>query len=100
MQWTSEESFRAADHRRCGPLEVEFGSRWFGASDEDPWRVVWLEATAELVAVQFDGPVNLLAVAVDRPAVERGLRGWWQVCGHRGSLPWVEHRAADLASKG
>ena len=94
--WPSEDAFRAADHRRQLPVEVEFGARWFGGAEEDPWRVCWLERTRELVAVQLDGPVRLLAAAVDRPAVERALRGWWQVCGHRGSLPWVEHRAAEL----
>jgi hypothetical protein len=31
-----------------------------------------------------------------RHVVERTLRGWWQVCGHRGSLPWVHHRGREL----
>lgn len=98
-QWRSETSFRDADPRRAGPLEVEFGSRWFEAVDDAPWRVVWLEATGELVVVQLDGPVRLLATTPDRSAVERALRGWWQVCGHRGSLPWVEHRAAEVRDR-
>ncbi len=96
--WVSEAAFRAADPRRRGPVEVELGARWFASVDEDPWRVCWLEETGELVAVQLDGPVRLLASGVARSEVERALRGWWQVCGHRGSLPWVEHRAAELAA--
>lgn len=99
--WETERAFRNADARRGLPVEIEFGARWFGAEDDDPWQVRWLGATGELVAIQLDGgPVRLLAHAVARVDVEAALRGWWQVCGHRGSLPWVERRAATIATGG
>lgn len=105
-EWQDLEAFRAADGRRCGPLAVEFGSLWMASVTDEPWRVEWLEATGELVAVQRgpvgepDGPVRLLGRHPDRAEVERTLRGWWQVCGHRGSLPWIEHRGAELLVTG
>lgn len=102
MQWTSEHDFRLSDPRRRRPVEVEFGGRWFEAADEAPWRVCLLESTGELVVMQAAegdveaGAVVLLATGVHRVEVERALRGWWQVCGHRGSLPWVRHRVDEL----
>lgn len=81
---------------------VEFGSLWMAGVDDEPWRVLWIEATGELIAVQrgpvaaADGPVVLLGRNAIRHEVERALRGWWQVCGHRGSLPWILHRGTEL----
>jgi hypothetical protein len=102
-RWADLDRFRAEDPRRRGPSEVEYGSRWLMALADDPWRVCWVEATGELVAVQHhpgrpddDGPVELLARADDRSAIEAGLQGWWQMCGHLGSLPWIRHRAAEI----
>lgn len=99
--WVDEATFRAGDVRRAHPVEVEFGAQWFAGADEPPWRVCFLEATGEVVAISAtdDGPggtVELLAVGAERVSVERALRGWWQVCGHRGSLPWVRHRLDQL----
>jgi hypothetical protein len=104
VEWNDIEAFRAQDRRRRGPLTVEFGSLWMAGVDDEPWRVEWLEATGELIAVQrgpvdgADGPVILLGRDPIRHQVERTLRGWWQVCGHRGSLPWIRHRGDELGS--
>jgi hypothetical protein len=100
--WPSWTAFRVADIRRIGPCEVEYGSRWQGARYELPWRLVWIEGTGEVVAVQWAdtaeggdaGPVRLLGVAPGREALDVALRDWWHMCGHVGSLEWVVNRLA------
>jgi hypothetical protein len=100
VSWASWYEFRAEDARRIGPCEVEFGSQWQGGVDPLPWRVVWLEGTGEVIAIQWSaegedgaaGPVELLAVGLQRGAIDRALKDWWHMCGHVGSLDWVRRR--------
>ncbi len=93
--WPSLAQFYAADVRRSGPREVEFGGGWIGADREPPWRVVWVEATGELFAVQApSGPVELLGRFPTRATVEVALRGWWHMCGVRGGLGWLRRAAS------
>jgi len=100
--WPTWTSFRADDIRRLGPSEVEYGSRWQGAQNGLPWRIVWIEGTGELVAVQWAnideggraGPVRLLGVVTERSLLDEILTDWWHMCGHLGSLEWVVNRLA------
>ena len=100
--WPSWTAFRSNDIRRLGPCEVEFGSRWQGARLDLPWRVVWLEGTGEVAAVQWAasdeggdaGPVRLLGVVAERGVLDEALKDWWHMCGHLGSLDWVLSRLA------
>ncbi|MFT7647621.1 MAG: hypothetical protein ACI8Y4_002371 [Candidatus Poriferisodalaceae bacterium] len=105
VSWDSWGAFRSEDARRIGPTEVEFGSQWqtgavTGGSVGLPWRVVWLEGTGEVIAVQWSslddggaaGPVELMAVGLDRRTVDAALKDWWHMCGHVGSLDWVKRR--------
>jgi hypothetical protein len=92
--WPTLAQFYAADARRSGPREVEFGGAWVGTDREAPWRVVWVEATGELFAVQLpSGPVELLGAFPSRAVVEVALRGWWHMCGVRGGLGWLRRAA-------
>lgn len=98
--WSSWTAFRADDARRLGPCEVEFGSQWRADAASLPWRVVWVEGTGELVAIQWSagdqggraGPVVLLGTSRDRVEVDVTLKDWWHMCGHIGSLDWVRRR--------
>lgn len=93
--WPSLADFYAADPRRSGPREVEFGGAWMSGDREPPWRVVWLEATGELFATRLPaGPVEVVGVFTSRPAVEVALRGWWHMCGVRGGLGWLRRAAS------
>lgn len=103
--WPTLTSFEEADARRRGLREVEFGSRWMTAADAPAWRAAWLETTGELyVACLGDdgepGPVELLTVIADRATVEVTLRGWWNLCGWPGSLPWLRRHVRDAAGTG
>ncbi len=100
--WPSWTAFRSHDIRRLGPCEVEYGSRWQGPRLDLPWRVVWLEGTGEVVAVQWAasdeggdaGPVRLLGIVAARGLLDEALKDWWHMCGHLGSLDWVVTRLA------
>jgi hypothetical protein len=98
-------AFYAADDRRAGPREVEFGGQWLDSDWDPPWRVCWIEATGEVYAVRCradvaEGEVELLGSFGSRADVERALRGWPRVEGVRGSMPWVRRRVADLGEPG
>jgi len=95
--WPTLAQFYADDVRRSGPREVEFGGAWVGTNREPPWRVVWVEATGELFAVQLPtGPVELLGAFPSRAAVEVALRGWWHMCGVGGGLGWLRRMATGM----
>ena len=89
-------AFYAADHRRAGPREVEFGGLWLDKDTEPPWRVSWIEATGELYAVRGHGgdpkgPVEVLGRYGSRAEVENTLRHWPRMQGIQGSMPWVRN---------
>lgn len=93
--WGTERAFRDAAVGRGQGREVEFGSRWMSGVDDLPWRASWLEVTGEFVIVECrpgGGPVELLGSFSSRAGVEQALFGWWQMCGHLGSLPWLRSR--------
>ncbi|GAC1531719.1 MAG: hypothetical protein NVS3B12_08190 [Acidimicrobiales bacterium] len=97
--WPSLAHFYADDPRRSGPREVEYGGSWMSGDQEAPWRVVWVEATGELFAVQLPaGPVELIGHFPSRSSVEVALRGWWHMCGVRGGLGWLR-RLAETGSR-
>ncbi|MCP5028863.1 MAG: hypothetical protein GY929_21530 [Actinomycetia bacterium] len=97
-RWDTEHGFRGSAAGRDLGREVEFGSRWMSGVDALPWRASWLESTGEFVIVECrpgGGSVELLGWFSSRPGVEEALAGWWQMCGHLGSLPWLRSRVAS-----
>lgn len=91
--WADLASFYAADERRAGSKEVDFGTRWLTTVTEPPWRVSWIVATGELYATRPEGgPVELLGRFESRRAVEETLRNWPHMYGMVGSLAWVRRR--------
>ena len=71
-----------ADPKRASSEEVDFGSAW-RAQGDGPWKVVWLEATGELAAVneaphptpidEIDGMLGLA-----KQVLEQGLSSLWR----------------------
>lgn len=106
--------FYELDERRRRSPEVDYGVwwRWHGCN----YRITWVEATGELIAVRL-GPtqvrriggvshadgllalfagepmdVYVLATLADRDTAERVLEGWADACGQPDSLAWVARR--------
>lgn len=116
VAFDSVEDFYAADGRRRPSPELDFGVwwRWRGVI----YRLTWVEATGELIAVQLSAPrvrsfvfdgtapeyagmaiiggdpggVYVLGTIAGREAIERILEGWAEICGHDDSLVWVRGR--------
>lgn len=112
----SVEAFYADDERRRRSPELDYGVWWRHRGIV--YRVTWVEATGELIAVQLSAPrtqalvdpdkawpvgiaviggtagsVYLLArLDVPRDELEQRLDGWADVCGGDGSLGWLLDR--------
>jgi len=72
-----------ADARRASSEEVDFGSAW-RAQGEGPWKLVWLEATGELVAFNeshensIPGSAPPLEVHILDDVLRDGIAGLWR----------------------
>jgi hypothetical protein len=93
-------AFYAADPRRAGSAERDFGLRWRSAAGAT-YRAAWIAETGELYAVRHSGAdadahVTVLA-RVGSPALERALAGWRRICDSNlpGSYEWLVGRAAS-----
>jgi phage FluMu protein Com len=102
--YASLEDFVAADSRRIGSPEFDFGLYWRDVDDTRTYRAAWIEHTAELYLVQAGAPqaggghVEVLAVA-DRAGVETALEGWRTRCFAPGSIGWLRSRATGAAQR-
>jgi hypothetical protein len=83
---------------RARSREIDFGVHWKRGSEWWPaWRVTWVEATGEVIAVcqRLDaGAVLVLGIVEDEAEVERRLDGWVDACGESNGLEWVRKRVA------
>jgi hypothetical protein len=93
-------AFYAADPRRAGSAERDFGLRWRSATGAT-YRAAWIAETGELYAVRHSGAaeeahVTVLA-RVSSLALERALAGWHRICDSNlpGSYEWLVERAAS-----
>ena len=72
FSFPSVNAFRAADPRRLGAVEIDFGGPWRTATFGPAYRAAWLPATGELVLIRLgDLPpgadrVELIAQVSDR----------------------------------
>lgn len=102
--YASMEDFVAADSRRIGSPEFDFGLYWRDVDGMRTYRAAWIEHTAELYVVQAGAPqaggghVDVLAVA-DRASVESALDGWRRRCFVPGSIGWLRRRATGAAQR-
>jgi len=92
--YPSLKDFYAADERRIGSGEVDFGVMW---GEKWPhYRVSWIEATGEVYAFEH-GPsahVVVLGYAATRNHVDEALEGWYDHC--HGGVAWVEYQLQRL----
>jgi len=88
--------------RRMRSPELDFGVQWRDAHSWPQYRVSWVEATGEVVAVKLLGSdQNAYEYAIlgtttpgDREEIERVLKGWADACGGLHSLDWVIGRVS------
>jgi hypothetical protein len=117
------EAFYAADERRRRSGELDFGVWW--RRNGLVFRVTWVEATGELIAVQLSGPrveallepgsvrpagfmviggdpdnLTVIGTVRERAVVERLLDGWAEMCGEQESLGWVLDRVRSCGYDG
>lgn len=108
--FTTLEAFYDLDERRRRSRELDFGVWW--RWHRHVYRVTFVEATGELIAVQLSAPhvqlipdvglaimagepvrVLVLAIVDGEERAEQLLDGWADVCGGADSLAWVAERA-------
>lgn len=73
--------------------ELDFGVWWRKSYEYPPYRVTWVEATGEVIAVKQANHTDLyevLGVVKTEEEVERKLEGWAEKCGPVNSLDWVK----------
>jgi hypothetical protein len=113
------EEFYSDDERRRRSPELDYGVWWRHRGIF--YRLTWVDATGELIAVQLSAPrvhaltdpdsaspiglavigsaaagsVIVLGRIAHRDAVEQILDGWADICGHDDSLVWVRRQLAD-----
>jgi hypothetical protein len=107
------EEFYSDDERRRRSPELDYGVWWRHRGIL--YRLTWVDATGELIAVQLSAPrvhaltepigfaviggdagsVYVLGTIASRDAVEQLLDGWADICGHDDSLVWVRRQLAD-----
>jgi hypothetical protein len=95
LQYASSAEFYANRPDRKRSREVDFGVWWQdGVVNWPRYRVSWVDATGEVVAVKMAGDesVVVLGVIEDEAELERRLDGWAEECGKPGSLEWVRER--------
>jgi hypothetical protein len=91
-------AFYAADPRRGGSPELDYGLRWRSAQGTT-YRAAWIADTEELYSVRHggdsDAEVTVLA-RLGREGLERALAGWRRICDsdQPGSYEWLLERAA------
>jgi hypothetical protein len=119
--FSSLDLFYELDERRRRSPELDFGVWWRWGNDH--YRLTWVDATGELIAVRMGAPrfdrmiqvathgflafdvaasgepmqVYVLAVISFRAQVEQLLDGWAEVCGEPGSMGWVAERLRSEA---
>jgi hypothetical protein len=93
-------AFYAADPRRPGSAERDFGLRWRSTTGAT-YRAAWIADTEELYAVRHSGAndeaeVTVLA-RVGGEMLDRVLAGWRRICDsdQPGSYEWLVERAAS-----
>jgi hypothetical protein len=102
LTYLSWEDFEASDERRAVSREHDLGLRWRSARRGEPtFRLAWVEATDELIAVRHGTPpmggrVSVLG-RMGLDDVQRRLEGWEDVCGEPGSYEWLLARTAPHA---
>lgn len=102
------EEFYGTDRRRLRSPEIDFGVWW--RWNRQIFRLTYVEATGELIAVQLTPPelavypfgwgviageparILTLGIVPDLDRVEELLDGWADVCGQPDSLAWVAER--------
>jgi hypothetical protein len=96
----SVSAFRAADPRRIGALEVDFGGPWRTAAFGPSYRAAWLPATGELVLIRLGAlpagatRVELIAQVAERGTLAEMLSGWREAVGNLDSIRWLRARVA------
>jgi hypothetical protein len=106
--YSSLDAYYAGDEHRRRSRELDFGVWW--RWHQQVYRITFVEATGELIAVQLSAPtvravpfglamiggdpmrVYVLAIIDGEDRAEQLLDGWAEVCGHPDSLEWVAGR--------
>ncbi len=100
LMTASVRAFYAADPRRRGSAERDFGLRWRSATGAT-YRAAWIEETGELYAVRHSGTDEKAEVTVLARAgaevLDRALAGWRRICDgdSAGSYEWLVERASS-----
>ncbi len=100
FSFPSVNAFHAADPRRLGAMEVDFGGPWRTATYGPAYRAAWVPATGELVLIRLgDLPpgaarVELIAQVSERSALAEMLSGWREAVGNLDSIRWLRARVA------
>ena len=102
------DAFNAADPRRNGPHQCDYGVHWRLDGWQERWRVSYVRDTGEIYAVLLGrtlGPVFVLGTVPPDPTddqnrrywgtLEQILDGWAERCAEPNSLAWVRDRLAD-----
>lgn len=103
--WQTEEAFYDGDTRRPPSREIDLGNRWCGHEIRPWWRVSYLAATGELIAVRLDPPgehpvanapaplaVLLLGWFPSAEECEQALAGWQARQNHPNGIAWVRQQ--------
>jgi hypothetical protein len=96
--YPSVAEFESEDSRRCDERQVDLGHGWHAKKRRGTQRVIWIELTGELVAVESGAShghqrVELLGVFTERAEVDARLVHWEYASLSRTSLSWVRRRA-------
>lgn len=102
----SIDAFYAADERRRGSGELDFGCWWRDGTANVTYRVSAVLSTGEIYVVALSpgpgvrvGEVELVAAGLlvgSYAEAERLLDGWADVCEERDSLAWVRERLSAV----
>jgi hypothetical protein len=98
-------AFYAADPRRGGSPELDYGLRWRSAQGTT-YRAAWIADTEELYSVRHSGDAEKAEVTVlarvRAEVLDRVLTGWRKICDsdEPGSYEWLVERAASARLEG
>lgn len=101
--YATQDEFYAGRPDRERSREVDFGVMWRSLETWPHYRVTWVEATGEVIAVclsgpglgRAEGPVEVLGVVSEERGpngIEDKLDGWVDVIHDVNSLGWVRER--------
>lgn len=93
--YLSSREFYDANEERARSKERDYGVWWRTHWDWPTFRVTYVYATGEVIAVcQPSGAVEVLGTLEpdDPHAADRALEGWPEQCGELGSLAWARAR--------